>query len=146
MKSLLSKHRLIRKLDKISPDYKTLCDIWEFIFLMHTMYMHSYYKETNLHLFLATVSPKFKDKYKCFVYREENFSITIMLGKLSNDIHIEINRNAQANSSDTEKISFNDGEYVFKDIYDEEKFRTIISCIMTGVAELINYYYKHKRF
>jgi hypothetical protein len=69
-----------------------------------------------------------------------------MLGKISNDIHIEINRNAQTNSSDTEKISFNDGEYVFKDIYDEEKFRTIISCIMTGVAELINYYYKHKRF
>jgi hypothetical protein len=88
-----------------------------------------------------------KDKYNCFVYKEDNYTITIMLSKISNEIHIEINRNANTNDyNSTEKISFNDGEYQFKDIYDREKFRTIISCIMTGVAELINYYYKNKRF
>lgn len=111
------------------------------------MYMHSYYNDTNLHLFLASPAPKLKDKYSCFIYREDNFTITIMLSKTSEEIHIEINRNANSASGEpAEKISFINGEYQFKDVYDQEKFRTIISCIMNGVKELINYYYKNKRF
>jgi hypothetical protein len=59
-------------------------------------------------------------------------------------INIEIIRNAQ-NRKDVERIQFYDGEYEFKDEYDQEKMLFIISCLMHGVQELIIHYYKNKK-
>ena len=43
-------------------------------------------------------------------------------------------------------ISFRDGEAVINNVYEEEAFQFIISCIMDGLIDLIKYYYHNKRF
>lgn len=115
---------------------------------MNFMYMHSYTKDSKLHLFLASVNGNTKSSLCSFIYKENNFTIKILLDRNKSGINIEIDRNSEINTSNKnlEKISFIDGEYELKDKYDEEKFRTIISCIMNGVKELINYYFNNKRF
>ena len=59
-------------------------------------------------------------------------------------INIEIKRNGRS-KEENEIISFEDGTYQFKDYIDEEKMLYIVTCLMRGTEELIEYYYKNKR-
>ena len=59
-------------------------------------------------------------------------------------INIEIKRNCRS-KEETEIISFEDGTYQFKDYIDEEKMLYIITCLMRGTEELIEYYYQNKK-
>ena len=115
-----------------------------------------YDNNKNFHLFLANIDKKLKNdkdiEARAMIYKEDGFSIKFVLIYESNidpdndkkQINIEIQRNGQ-NKSDIERISFFDGRYKFKDIYDEEKMLFITSCLMNGVAELVEYFYKNKR-
>ena len=60
-------------------------------------------------------------------------------------VNIEIERRGQNTKSEKEYISFLEGEYQFKNTYDQEKFLFITSCLMDGVCELITYYFKNKK-
>lgn len=139
------KRKTIRAMKKISPDFSTLCRMAEFIELLRDMYMYS--NTSDFHLFTATY-PRGYTKANCcsMIYKESGFSITVVLLLETREINIEIARSSQSNKPDKEYIKFIDGEYECKDKYDEEKFSFIIACLMNGVSELIEYYYKNKRF
>lgn len=153
IKAWYIKHKLIKMINHTSPSFKMMWDMHEFLSLITNVYMYDNNK--NFHLFLADIKNKSKNKNietRAMIYKEEGFSIKFVLFYESNidpdndkrEINIEIQRNGQ-NKSDIERISFIDGTYKFKDIYDEEKMLFITSCLMNGMVELIEYFYKNKK-
>jgi hypothetical protein len=80
------------------------------------------------------------------IYREPSFSITFLLFKETKEINIEIARAGQSIKSEKEHIQFIDGTYECKTVVDKEKFLFITASLMNGVSELVEYYYKNKRF
>ena len=107
--------------------------------------MVAFSEKSDLHLFLASSKNKSKDDNYAMIYREDNFQIKFVLGITERRISIEIDRSIDRNSQ-KEAISFIDGTYVFSDDLDKEKFRFIISSLMSGCKELMIYCYKNKRF
>lgn len=141
----ISKYKLIKKLNKISPSFNMMVSIHEFLCILRNCYMYS--NDNKFHLFLGTIGKNYNPANTlAMIYKEDGFSIKYVLCKPkdNNQINIEITRYGQS-KNDIEKISFYDGEYEFKDIYDKEKMLFVISCLMNGVTELINYYYKNKK-
>lgn len=140
------KYKSVMKMcKKLAPSFKIMCDISEFINLLRSSYMYSNFD--GFHLFVGSI-PKGRTAINtCSMFYEEKdkFTIAYVLYKENKQINIEIKRNGK-NSSDKEIISFKDGEYQFKDVYDQEKFLFMTSCLMSGVCELLEYYYKNKKF
>jgi hypothetical protein len=145
IKSWLAYRKLIKKCKKLSPTFNQMCEIAEFLEILRESYMYG--NSSKFHLFTGTL-PKGYNKFNAcsmFYKEEDNFSIAFVLIKTDRSINIEINRRGQT-TSEKEHISFRDGEYQFKNIYDQEKFLFITSCLMSGVCELITHYYKNKKF
>lgn len=141
--SWIKMRKLCKKLKKVSPDFNMLMQIYYFLNLLSDLYMHSSNNE-SLHLFAATL-PTQNYNGGAFIYEDKYFSMKFLLGAADRSIKIELetfNRNKKNKSI----ISFIEGESVINNKYDEEKFRFIISCVMDGVTELIQYYYNNKRF
>lgn len=143
-KAWLKKRALIKEINRTSPSFDMMCEIVIFLELLREMYMYA--NNDTFHLFTATI-PKGRAKQLTYsmIYKEENFNIKFLLFRESKTINIEISRGGRSDI-DKEVISFVDGGYQFKDYYDEEKMRFIVSCLMNGLVELINYYYKNKKF
>ena len=146
IKAWIAYRKLIRKCKKLSPSFNQMCKIAEFIDILRSTYMYS--NNDELHLFTGTLPKGYLKTTACsmFYKRKNHFSIGFVLLKDSRTINIEIERCGQNIKSEKEYISFIDGEYEFKDIYDQEKFLFITSCLMDGVCELITYYFKNKKF
>lgn len=146
IKSWIAYRKLLRKCKKLSPSFNQMCEIADFIDILRESYMYG--NSNKFHLFTGTLPKGYTRHNACsmFYKEDDNFSIGFILLKNERTINIEINRKGQTISSDKERISFRDGEYVFKNIYDQEKFLFITSCLMSGVCELITYYYKNKKF
>lgn len=142
-KAWIEYRKIIKLCDKTSPSFKQMCEISQFIDILMESYMYGNNKD--FHLF-ATTYPKGHTRLDTctMCYKEETFSVSFILFKETRKINIEINRSGQTMNK-REQISFIDGEYQFKDIYDQEKFLFITSCLMNGVKELITYYYKNKK-
>ena len=143
-KAWLIKRKLIKNINKLSPSFSDMVEIHEFLNILRTSYMYD--NNDSFNLFLGAIGKNYSPKNTlAMIYKEKGFSIKFVLVIADkNQINIEITRNGQ-NKNDIEKISFYDGEYKFKDIYDKEKMLFIISCLMHGVIELIEYYYKNKK-
>lgn len=143
-KAWLIKRKLIKNINKLSPSFSDMVEIHEFLNILRTSYMYD--NNDLFNLFLGAIGKNYNPKNTlAMIYKEKGFSIKFVLVIADkNQINIEITRNGQ-NKNDIEKISFYDGEYKFKDIYDQEKMLFIISCLMHGVIELIEYYYKNKK-
>ena len=146
IKAWIAYKKLIKKCKKLSPSFNQMCKIAEFIDILRSTYMYS--NNDDLHLFTGTLPKGYLKTTACsmFYKRKNHFSIGFVLLKDTRTINIEIERSGQDIKSEKEYISFIDGEYEFKDIYDQEKFLFITSCLMSGVTELITYYFKNKKF
>lgn len=146
IRAWISYKKLIKKCKKLSPSFNQMCDIAEFIDILRESYMYS--NNNNFHLFTGTLPKGYFKHNSCSMFYKEkdNFTIGFVLLKNERKIIIEIDRKGQNTKSDKEYISFIDGEYQFKNIYDQEKFLFITSCLMDGVCELITYYFKNKKF
>lgn len=145
IRAWLAYKKIIRKCKKLSPSFNQMCDIAEFIELLRESYMYG--NNDSFHLFTGTLPKGYTKLNACSMFYKEkdNFSIAFVLLKNSRTINIQINRRGQ-NITEKEEISFIDGQYEFKNIYDQEKFLFITSCLMNGVIELITYYFKNKKF
>ena len=144
LKSWIAKRKLVKKLNKTSPSFSMMVAIHEFLNILRNSYMYD--NNEKFHLFLGTIGKNYNPaNTMAMVYKEDGFSLKFILciGE-KNQINIEVTRNGR-NKNDIEKISFYDGEYQFKDVYDQEKMLFITSCLMNGVIELIEYYYKYKK-
>lgn len=144
-KAWLCKRKLIKIINNTSPSFDMMVQIHQFLSIIRECYMYD--NNDKFHLFLASINKNYnQSKTLAMVYKENGFSIKFILviGE-NNQINIEITRYGQ-NKNELEKISFYDGEYEFKNIYDHEKMLFIISCLMHGVKELVEYYYNNKRF
>ena len=117
-----------------------MIDIYNFLIILRNIYMYT--NDDKHNLFIATV-PKHYDA--AMIYKENNFELKFILKKETKLIGIEITRNSNT-TKDKEQIIFNEGEDIISSKYDEEKFLFIISCLMNGLTELIDYYYKYKKF
>lgn len=146
IKAWIAYRKLIKKCKKLSPSFNQMCDIAEFIDILRESYMYG--NNDNFHLFTGTLPKGYTKKNACsmFYKDKDNFTIGFVLLKDSRTINIEIERKGQNIKSEKEHISFIDGEYEFKNIYDQEKFLFITACLMDGVCELISYYFKNKKF
>ena len=102
-----------------------------------------YNNNDKFHLFLG-IDKKYTSNNLAIIYKEDGYIIKFVLNVEMTQINIEIVRSGK-NKNETERISFIDGQYQFKDIYDQEKMLFITSCLMNGVVELIEYYYKNKK-
>lgn len=147
IKAWIAYKKLIRKCKKTSPSFNQMCEIAQFIELLRESYMYS--NTDNFHLFIGTLPKGHTRLDACSMFYKEKdsgFSIGFILLKNTREINIEINRTGQNIKSEKEIISFVDGQYQFKSVYDQEKFLFITSCLMDGVCELITYYFKNKKF
>lgn len=146
IKAWIAYKKLIKKCKKLSPSFNQLCDIAEFIEILRESYMYG--NNDNFHLFTGTLPKGYTRLNACSMFYKEkdNFSICFVLHKETRTINIEIDRRGQTIKSEKEHITFTDGDYRFKNIYDQEKFLFITSCLMNGVCELITYYFKNKKF
>ena len=138
-KSYIELRRLIKNINKTSPSFDMMIEIHEFLKIIRNVYMYADYENHNL--FLAEI-PKNYDA--AMIYKESNFAIKYVLKKKSKLIMIEITRNTI--KEDKEIISFCEGDDIIKNVYDEQKFLFIISCLMNSVVNLMKYYYNNKRF
>ena len=144
IKAWVAYKKIINKCKKISPSFDNMCTIADFIDILRESYMYG--NNDKFHLFTGTLPKGFTRQNSCsMIYKENDFSIKFVLFKTNRTINIEISRKGQT-TTEKEQISFRDGEYEFKDIYDQEKFLFITSCLMSGVCELITYYFKNKKF
>lgn len=152
LRAWFAKRKLIKEINKTSPSFDTIHEIYEFLKLLREIYMYD--NNDKFHLFLATVTKNVNPNNTfAMVYKEPGFTIKFVLvfednidpDNIKKQINIEIQRSGQ-NKNDVERISFYDGEYKFKDIYDQEKMLFITSCLMYGVVELIEYFYSNKKF
>lgn len=146
IKAWLVYRKLIKKCKKLSPSFNQMCEIAEFIEILRESYMYG--NNDSFHLFTGTLPKGYTKLNACSMFYKEkdNFTIGFVLLKDKRTINIEIDRRGQSTRSEKEYISFSDGEYQFKNIYDQEKFLFITSCLMSGVCELISYYFKNKKF
>jgi hypothetical protein len=145
IKAWISYRKLIKKCKKMSPSFDEMCKISEFLDIIRYSYMYG--NNDKFHLFIGTTPKGYNKSNSCSMfYKGEDFSIGFILLKDTRTISIEIYRKGQNVKLETERIHFIDGEYEFKDIYDEEKFLFMTSCLMTGVTELVTYYFKNKKF
>lgn len=146
IKAWIAYRRIIKKCKKLSPSFYDMCNIVEFLEILRESYMYG--NNDNFHLFTGTLPKGYTRNNACSMFYKEkdNFTIAFVLTNPMNCINIEIDRKGQNIKSEKEYISFIDGEYKFKNIYDEEKFLFITSCLMNGVCELITYYFKNKKF
>lgn len=147
IKAWIAYKKLIKKCKKLSPSFDQMCEIADFINILRFSYMYG--NSDDFRLFTGTLPKGYTKLNACSMfYREKNnaFNIGFVLLKESRTINIEIDRRGQTIKSDKQLISFTDGEYKFKDIYDQEMFLFITACLMDGVCELITYYFKNKKF
>lgn len=146
IRAWISYRKLIKKCKKLSPTFNQMCEIAEFIEILRESYMYG--NNDNFHLFTGTLPKGYNRLNACSMFYKEkdNFTIGFVLLKDDRTINIEIDRRGQTIKSEKERISFIDGQYEFKNIYDQEKFLFITSCLMDGVCELITYYFKNKKF
>lgn len=145
IKSWIEYKRVIKKCKKTSPSFDDLCEIYDFLTIIRKSYMYG--NSLDFHLFIGSIPKGYTKNNSCSIfYKDNGFNIGFILLRDTRTINIEITRNGQSKKDDRELISFVDGEYKFKDIYDQEKFLFITSCLMDGLCELISYYYKNKRF
>lgn len=145
-KAWLAYRNIIKKCKTTSPSFDQMCDIEDFLRIIRECYMYG--NSDTFHLFLGTL-PKNRTRLNtCSMFYKENdkFTIGFILLKDTREIAIEIDRRGQNIKSEKEHIRFIDGQYEFKNIYDQEKFLFITSSLMNGVIELIKYYYKNKTF
>lgn len=143
LKSYIKMRKLCKKLKKTSPDFNMLMEIHRFLLIIEKVYMHSSNDDRH-NLFSATLPTKDYDG-GAFIYKEENFNIKFLLRSCDRTINIETERIMRSNKV-KDKISFRDGEAIITNKYEEEAFQFIIACVMDGLVELIQYYYKNKRF
>lgn len=142
-KAWLAKKSLIRKINKMSPSFTTMVCIHEFLNILRTSYMYD--NNDTFHLYIAAIDKKYNHGNNlAMVYKENGFSIKFVLTLDESRINLEIVRNGKS-KAEVERISFLDDQYEFKDIYDKEKMLFITSCLMNGVAELVEYYYTNKK-
>lgn len=142
-KSWWAKRKLIRQLNKTSPSFNMMVLIHEFLNILRDSYMYD--NNDTFHLFLGSIDKRYNpNNALAMIYKENGFTIKFVLDVEESQINIEIIR-AGKSKNEAERISFHDGEYQFKDIYDQEKMLFITSCLMNGVVELIEYYYKNKK-
>jgi hypothetical protein len=142
LRAYIQMRKLCKKLKKISPSFDMLMEIHTFLLLIEKVYMHSSNNKYH-HLFSATLPNNYKGG--AFIYKEDNFSIKFLLRSSDKTINIETER-SMISKKEKNVISFKDGEAVINNKYEEEAFQFIIACIMDGLIELIEYYYKNKKF
>jgi len=145
-KAWIEYRKVMKKCRTLSPTFNQMCSIAEFIDILRESYLYG--NNDQFHLFLGTMPKNYTKLNACSIFYKDTdkFAIGFVMLKDERKINIEIDRKGQHIKSEKEYISFVDGEYKFKDIYDQEKFLFITSCLMSGVAELVEYYYKNKRF
>ncbi len=139
--------KVIKRMNKISPDFDTMYKIWQMVESFHSCFMHTYAESSPLHLFLGIISKGYGDSY-AMLYKENDFIIKFIL-QFKDDhkiINLEITRSSNNRNIQPEKISFENGTYQCSNAVEMEKFRFIISCLMNGAKELMLYYYNNKRF
>lgn len=147
IKSYFKKRKIIKMLHNVSPSFNMMMEMHEFLTLLTNIYMYN--NNDNFHLFLGSINNKNKNNLFAMIYKDNGFSIKYILypnyENNKHQINIEITREGQ-NKNSVERISFYENEYQIKDKYDEEKMNFIITCLINGIIELIEFYYKNKQF
>lgn len=143
LNSYIKMRKLCKSLKKTSPDFNMLMDIYRFLRIIEQTYMYSS-NDSKHHLFSGTLPTSTYDG-GAFIYKEEYFTIKFLLRASDRTINIETEREMRS-KKEKQTISFRDGEAVINNVYEEEAFQFIISCIMDGLIDLIKYYYHNKRF
>lgn len=141
--SYIELKRLLRMIKKTSPDFNMMMEIYNFIKLLEDVYMYG--NDPSHNLFSATV-PKGYDA--AMIYAENNFEIKFVLGKSinnDNEINIQTRRTTRSSGEKTKSLKFNEGDDIINNIEDEQFFLFIVSCLMSGVAELVTYFYNNKK-
>ena len=140
LSSYLKLKSLLKMIKKTSPSFDMLMEIYEFLSLIESLYM--YCNDESHNLFRGVGK-----SYPVIIYEEKGkFTIYFGLVEERKEITIEICRVLRS-KKDREVITFRDGDDdVIQNKYDEEKFLFIISCLMNGLAELMEFYYKNKKF
>ena len=144
-KAWRAKRKIIKHCKSCSPSFNEMCEIADFVSLLRETYM--YCNNDGFHLFTASY-PKNYSKRDCrtMIYSEKVFDFTFLMFLETKEIQIKISRSSHnGGTGDREILTFKDGAYEFKDQYDQERMLFIVSSLMNGVIQLIEYYYKNKR-
>lgn len=141
--SYIELKKLLRMIKKTSPDFNMMMEIYNFIRLLEDVYMYG--NDPSHNLFSATV-PKGYDA--AMIYAENNFEIKFVIGRTinnDNEINIQTRRTTRSSGEKTKSLKFNEGDDIINNIEDEQFFLFIVSCLMSGVAELVTYFYNNKK-
>lgn len=140
-----NKRKIIKTLKGVSPNFDMMMEMYRFLSILHKVYMYSNEEPHPLILIPLT-----GDCNGAFGYRGENYMLKFFLREEDRNIYIRIERannpTGRGKKEDVTEISFQDGDYVVKNKYEEETFLFLIACMTEGVIDLINYYYKNKKF
>lgn len=132
--------RLLWKIKKTTPDYKTLLVIYEFIDQLNFAYFHSL--TDSDYLFIGD-SRKNKEYIKSLMYKDKNNGIEITLFlKEYNTITLHIKR---AMGYMQTSITFSDGQIELNNLLEEQLFINCTNLIMNELYRMIKKYRKFGR-
>ena len=144
-KAWRKKREVIKMLRTVSPNFNMMLETYRFLCILHKVYMYS--NEEPHPLVLIPVSG---DSNAAFGYRGKNYMLKFFLRESDMNIYIRIERagipGMKGKKEDVTEISFRDGSYVIHNKYEEETFIFLIACMTEGIIDLVNYYYKNKKF
>lgn len=140
--SWIKYRRLLWKIRRSTPDYKTLLVIYEFIDQLNFAYFHSL-TDTD-HLFINDSRKNKKDEYsKSLMYKDKSngIELTVYL-KEYNSITLHIKRNMGYMQT---SITFADGQLELNNPLEEQLFINCTNLIMNELYRMIKKYRKFGR-
>lgn len=145
-KAWLKLIKIRKELRKTSPSFDMMMEMHEAVEIFRDCFLYA----NTLPFVLCKIDKKNRSygNAKAFGIVKDRLKIIVLLGD-DNRITIEINMFSGDDKnlpSTTDKISFISGEYEIKNEYEEAKFQTIISLMMSEFENLIVYEYKNKMF
>jgi len=137
-KSWINYLKLLYKIKRISPDYKTLEVIYEFIDQLNFAYFYCLDDENKLFINDSRSNSKEKNK-KGLVYKDDSVTITLYL-KPEDVITLHIKRHMGYKET---SITFENGNPI---IHNELEQQLFINCTDLIMDELYNTIKKYRRF
>jgi len=145
-KAWLELRKIRKELRNTSPSYNMMIEMHEAVKICRECFLYA----NTLPFVLCKIDKKDRSygNARAFGIVRDRLKIIILLGD-DDKITIEINMfsgDDKSLPSSIDRISFINGEYEFKDEYDQAKFQTIISLMMSEFENLLVYEYKNKLF
>ena len=143
-KETLQLRKFIKTLNKTTPNFNMLLEIYHFIKILSDVYSYNNSEKNSDNILFISEDYGSLKPDACFGVRRGSLSIIYKLWIDDSWIEIIKSSNIKDSKSPAVRFRFKDGEAKIDNIDTENIFSNIITITMDAVSELVKYYWKNK--